>query len=120
MRYILGFIELILIHKKNKIMTAMQELKQDLQESIASETEALQEIKNELIRNTCLAILERVMRNAIKRVDEEFLEIEKQQMADVSKWTLENCDIPRSGSLDQFFNEYYDSNFNHKVTQTEI
>lgn len=60
--------------------SAMQDLKEDLLESIDSGTEALQEIEDSYIRNICVIMLKKVMTNVVKRIDEELLEMEKNQI----------------------------------------
>ena len=96
--------------------TAMQDLKEDLLESIVSGTEALQEIESELIKNTCVAMLERVMKNVVKRIDEELLEMEKQQIIDACNFGYyEGCaymsDIK---SKYESFEQYYDEKFKNE------
>jgi len=67
------------INNKLKIMTAMQDLRQDLQETIDKANNALLEIQNDGIRLACQEVVKLTIQNIIKRIDEELLEMEKNQ-----------------------------------------
>lgn len=58
----------------------MQDLKEDLSKSIIEVKEAFNEIKNELIRDTCKEAVRITLVEIIKRIDEELIELEKQQI----------------------------------------
>ena len=62
--------------------TATQYLREDLLRSIISSTEALEVIDNEKIRLVCQEIVRLTLMIIIERIDEEFLEMEKQQIVD--------------------------------------
>jgi hypothetical protein len=63
-------------------MTAMQDLKEDLQETINTAKDALLEIENVGIRIACQEVVRLTLKNIIKRIDDELLQIEKQQIID--------------------------------------
>lgn len=62
--------------------SAMQDLREDLVETISSSTEALEEINNEEIRLACQDVVRRTLNAIIKRIDDELLEKEKEQITD--------------------------------------
>jgi hypothetical protein len=64
----------------SKDLTAMQDLKQDLIFTIDSAKEALKEIENPDIRLACQEVVRITLRNIIKRIDDELLELERQQI----------------------------------------
>ena len=65
-----------------KKQTAMQDLREDLVSSIDSAKDALLEIENEDTRMACEVVMTICLRNVIGRIDDELLEIEKQQFID--------------------------------------
>lgn len=60
--------------------TAMQELRDDLVETLKTGNEALNEIKDKSIRESCQKVVQLTLESIIKRIDEELLEMEKEQM----------------------------------------
>lgn len=62
----------------------MQDLREDLAETIETSLNALKEINNEEIRLSCQDVVKRTLNAIIKRIDEELLEMEKQQIMDGS------------------------------------
>jgi len=62
--------------------TAMQDLREDLQHTIDSANDALMEIENVIIRKACQKAVELTLKNVVKRIDDELLETEKQQIID--------------------------------------
>jgi hypothetical protein len=60
--------------------TAMQDLREDLQETINTARDSLLEIKNEGIRKACQEVVQLTLKNVIERIDEELLEMEKEQI----------------------------------------
>jgi hypothetical protein len=60
--------------------TAMQDLKEDLEQSLAKINESFDEINNELIRDVVKEAIRITFVEIIKRIDEELLEVEKQQI----------------------------------------
>lgn len=59
--------------------TAMQELKEDLQESIDGLPETLRSINDPFVRKTVTDAVLIAYKCVLKRIDDEFLEKEKQQ-----------------------------------------
>jgi hypothetical protein len=67
----------------NKTMkTAMQELRDDLVMTLKTGDEALNEIKDKSIRESCQKVVQLTLESIIKRIDEELLEMEKEQKID--------------------------------------
>ena len=62
--------------------TALQDLRDDLQESIDSSNEALNEIEDVKVRLACQEMVKLTLENVIKRIDEELLETEKNQLVE--------------------------------------
>ena len=62
--------------------TAMQNLKGDLILTIDSAKEVLLEIENVAIRKACQEVVRLTLKKIIERIDDELLEIEKQQIED--------------------------------------
>jgi len=60
--------------------TAMQELRDDLVTTLKTGDEALNEIKDKSIRESCQKVVQLTLESIIKRIDEELLEMEKEQM----------------------------------------
>ena len=60
--------------------TAMQELRDDLVMTLKTGDEALNEIKDKSIREGCQKVVQLTLESIIKRIDEELLEMEKEQM----------------------------------------
>lgn len=68
--------------------TAMQELREDLQLTIDTAKDALLEIENEGIRLACQEVVRLTLKNIIKRIDNELLEMEKNQLEDYAEYYL--------------------------------
>ena len=62
--------------------TAMQELRDDLVETLKTGNEALNEIKDKSIRESCQKVVQLTLESIIKRIDEELLEMEKEIIQD--------------------------------------
>ncbi len=58
----------------------MQELRDDLVETLKTGNEALNEIKDKSIRESCQKVVQLTLESIIKRIDEELLEMENDQM----------------------------------------
>jgi len=65
-----------------KKQTVMQDLREDLVASINSAKEALSEIENQVVRSACQEVGRITLKQIIKRIDDELLEKEKQQIID--------------------------------------
>ena len=59
--------------------TAMQELRDDLVATLKTGDEALNEIQDISIRESCQKVVQLTLESIIKRIDEELLEMEKEQ-----------------------------------------
>jgi hypothetical protein len=62
--------------------TAMQELRDDLVLTLETGNEDLNEIKDKSIRESCQKVVQLTLKSIIKRIDEELLEMEKEQKID--------------------------------------
>ncbi len=89
--------------------TAMQELRDDLVETLKTGNEALNEIKDKSIRESCQKVVQLTLESIIKRIDEELLEMEKEQRKkcffDGKLMCINNKDIS--------FEDYELGNFNN-------
>ncbi len=65
-----------------KKLTAMQDLKEDLQLAIESANNALNDIDNEQTREQCQLVVKITIGNILKRIDNELLKLEKEQIVD--------------------------------------
>jgi hypothetical protein len=59
--------------------TAMQELRDDLVATLKTGDEALNEIKDKSIRESCQKVVQLTLESIIKRIDDELLEMEEQE-----------------------------------------
>jgi phenylalanyl-tRNA synthetase alpha subunit len=60
--------------------TAMQELRNDLVKAKEKSITALNDINNEILRKTCQEAVKLTIESIIERIDDELLEMEKQQI----------------------------------------
>ncbi len=60
----------------------MQELRNDLLDTLESANESLKEIQDDKIKNVCQELFKLTINSIIKRIDDELLEMEKQQIID--------------------------------------
>jgi len=67
--------------------TAMQELRDDLVATLKTGDEALNEIQDISIRESCQKVVQLTLESIIKRIDDELLEMEKEQKIKFA----ENC-----------------------------
>lgn len=92
--------------------TAMQDLREDLQETINTARNSLLEIKNEGIRTACQEVVQLTLKNVIERIDEELLEMEKEQIEDAysegvyDEYEYHINNEPRKNS-EQYYNETF-------------
>jgi hypothetical protein len=70
--------------------TAMQELRNDLVKAKEKSIIALNDINNEILRKTCQESVKLTIESIIERIDDELLEIEKQQIVDSFEKGYEN------------------------------
>ena len=71
--------------------TVLQELRQDLVDTKLSAKQALENIQNEEKRNACQEVVRLTLNNIIKRIDEELLELEKEQAQNYAEFAI-RCD----------------------------
>lgn len=90
------------------MITAMQDLRKDLQETIETAKDALMEIENEAIRTACQEVVRLTLKNVIKRIDDELLETEKSQIVNACNHTEKYL----TGNNNQLGELYFDTNFN--------
>lgn len=85
----------------------MQDLKEDLLDSKILGYEALQEIEDNSIRDICVIIFEKTIKNIVRRIDEELLEMEKEQIIKANNrgYIVGRNDIAESA------NDYYNETF---------
>lgn len=88
--------------------TAMQDLRKDLVLTQVSAKDALIEIENQEIRKACKEVVRLTLKNIIKRIDDELLEMEKQQIVDAYNngviETKSRCEYENS---EQYYNEKF-------------
>jgi len=88
----------------------MQELRDDLVETLKTGNEALNEIKDKSIRESCQKVVQLTLESIIKRIDEELLEMEKEQMIDFAcdVYDLNYCkDKSFRNAAEQCYNETF-------------
>jgi hypothetical protein len=87
--------------------TAMQDLRQDLLDTIVTGSDALNEIEDEQIRNGAKTLFQTTINTIISRIDEELLEMEKQHIIDAYD------DGNPNGFIDKDGEQYYNETFNN-------
>ncbi len=87
----------------------MQDLREDLILTQTSAKDALIEIENQEIRKACQEIVRLTLSNIIKRIDEELLEMEKQQIN--SSYEDGYSDSDNTFELNK---QYYNETFKNK------
>jgi len=94
----------------------MQDLKEDLQETINTAKDALLEIENEGIRAACQEVVRLTLKNIIKRIDEELLEAEKKQLIGFGYSQIQYIDAEIGDLIyNKVPEEIYRENFGDKV-----
>jgi glutamyl-tRNA reductase len=86
-----------------KKQTAMQDLRDDLVDSVESSLKALEEIEDGIVRQACQMVVKKTLEAIIKRVDEELLEMEKEQIVD----SFENYLSYHDERGEVYYNETY-------------
>lgn len=94
----------------SKDITAMQDLKEDLILTIDGAKEALKEIENDYIRLTCQYVVELTLKSIIKRIDDELLEIERQQIV-MAFWNSKHSLCEENTNLLYLAEEYYKAKY---------
>jgi SpoVK/Ycf46/Vps4 family AAA+-type ATPase len=92
--------------------TAMQELREDLQLTIETAKDALLEIENGDTRIACQEVVRLTLKNIIKRIDDELLEMEKQQIIDAVEVSIYEMNFYESYRTLQNGEQYYNETFN--------
>jgi hypothetical protein len=96
--------------------TAIQDLREDLFDTIETGNDALLEIENKEIRLICQEVLRLTLNNIIIRIDEELLETEKQQIIDAWSNGWLN-DYKSDDDVKNSAEHYYDETFGVKDEQ---
>lgn len=102
--------------------TAMQDLKEDLIKSISTSKIAIQNINDAYTRQCCFESIEITLNTIIKRIDDELLESEKQQIINAYNTATKvkyNQEIVKLGISTQPIGienskQYYNETFNKK------
>jgi hypothetical protein len=90
--------------------TAMQELRDDLVMTLKTGNEALNEIKDKSIRESCQKVVQLTLESIIKRIDEELLEMEKEQIKDAylnGRYEADKIVMGHSFYAKQYYNETF-------------
>jgi hypothetical protein len=104
--------------KEIRMKTAIQELRDDLVKSLETGDEALNVIKDKKLRESCQKVVQLTLESIIKRIDEELLEMEKQQIIDA--WIdAEYCNTIGNEINHEDGEQYYNETFK-KQEQTEL
>jgi uncharacterized protein (UPF0335 family) len=82
--------------------TPMQDLREDLILTQTSAKEALLEIENQETRKACQEVVKLTLSNIIKRIDEELLEMEKQNMINFLKSVFQQDGFDYEESYNNF------------------
>ena len=92
--------------------TAMQDLKEDLILTKSKVKDALLEIKNDEINKACIEVVNLTLNRIIKRIDDELLEMEKEQMIKFAKHCLDkSIDLAILMAYNQVEIEYTNQTF---------
>jgi hypothetical protein len=94
----------------NKQTTAVENLRKDLIFTIDSTKDALLEIENVAIRNACQEVVRLTLKKIIKRIDDELLDIEKQQIIDAylnGRYDADKIVMTERFYADQYYTESY-------------
>lgn len=96
------------------MITAMQDLRNDLILTQTSAKESLLEIENQEIRKACQEVVRLTLNNIIKRIDDELLELEKQQIIEftsdfIDEYTYGDYDgnVQKSKTIEEYYNEKF-------------
>jgi len=86
--------------------TAMQELRDDLVMTLKTGDEALNEIKDKSIRESCQKVVQLTLESIIKRIDEELLEMHKEQIVN-AHYQGYRSSIGTTEISEKYFNETF-------------
>jgi hypothetical protein len=89
--------------------TAMQELRNDLVKAKEKSITSLNDINNEILRKTCQEAVKLTIKSIIDWIDDELLEMEKQQI--INAWNDGLFGSLRKGedNAEQYYNETFKS-----------
>jgi len=87
--------------------TAMQDLKEDLEQSLAKINESFDEINNKLIRDVVQEAIRIIFVEIIKRINEELFEIEKEQIIEAYSEGDINGIMGNRKMAEQYYNETF-------------
>lgn len=93
-------------------MTAMQDLKEDLELAIDSANDALNDIIDETTRSRCKMVIKITIGDILKRINNELIEMEKTQIIEAVQHGLWNNDVVDMANYSKI---YYYSTFGDKV-----
>jgi len=97
--------------------TAMQNLKEDLIFSQTKGKKVLSKIKNQRVREACQEVFELTLSDILKRIDDELLEMERQQIIE-ARLSLDQS-IHFEDALDEA-EQYYNETFKIKQDEKRI
>jgi len=89
--------------------TAMQELKSDLLLAIHTCHESLKEIKDLRTREACQSVVKITIDNILNRIDNELLEMEKEQMCKFAIKCKNRHSIYGDFKVEEYYNETFKS-----------
>ena len=89
--------------------TAMQELKSDLILTKSRTKDSLSEIENQEIKDACIKVVEMTLNSIIKRIDDELLKMEKDQIIKAVIFGDERGIISTYLTAEQYYNETFRS-----------
>lgn len=95
----------------------MQDLKEDLELAIDSANNALNDIIDETTRRRCKMVVKITIGDILKRINNELLETEKQQIIEAVQHGLWNNEVV---DMAHYSKIYYDSTFGDKVEEAGI
>ena len=91
--------------------TAMQELRNDLLKAKEKSITSLNDINNEILRKTCQEAVKLTIESIIEFINEELLEMEKQQIIDAFEKGYENGACVNDGESIYHGGNYYNKTF---------
>ena len=110
----------------------MQELRDDLVATLKTGDEALNEIQDISIRESCQKVVQLTLESIIKRIDEELLEMEEEQKKELVIGTyidlkIKNNKLPygleylnKLAKVDEEAKQYYNETFKQKQEHEDI
>jgi len=93
------------------MQTAMMDLREDLADSIVlinNRLDFLDNITDENLRNLCKVMVDTTLKGIIKRIDDELLEMEKQQIMDAHLYGQFYKSPQDEDTSEQYYNEQFE------------